>query len=309
MLKIAYFGTPPFAADILEGVINSNLDLQVSFVVTQEDKPVGRKQVLTSSPVKLLAKNNNIPVHETLQGMHSTLQDIDLAIVFAYGKLISDDLLSIPRFGFWNIHPSLLPKYRGATPMTFPLLLGDSTTGVSLMQMDSLMDHGPIVARQSYELTEHTTRLDLEKELTKLGQDLLMDSLKDLIEERLDVSTFVVQDHSKKTLSLLLKKEDGYVEWDFLKDALGGILENTHELPGIYKRYQDKNPHEILPSFTPARVVWNMYRALHPWPGVWTVKDGKRMKLLDLALAGEKIVLNTIQMEGKTRATYLPNTL
>lgn len=113
-LNIAYFGTPNFSANVLEKLIilNSSL-LQISSIITQPDKPIGRKQILTPSPVKIIGQKYQIPVFETIEEIEDKLKEIDLVLVFAYGKIIPKKLLDLTTYGFWNIHPSLLPKYRG----------------------------------------------------------------------------------------------------------------------------------------------------------------------------------------------------
>ncbi|MFS8159005.1 MAG: methionyl-tRNA formyltransferase [Candidatus Roizmanbacteria bacterium] len=306
MITILYFGTPSFSANLLDNLIKSELDVKISGIVTQPDKPVGRKKILTPSPVKIYAQKYEIPVFENSEHAKAAIENADLCIVYAYGNFISQETLDLPRYGFWNIHPSLLPKYRGATPMTFPLLLATTTTGVSLMKMDHLMDHGPIIAQEPYKLSAETTRLDLEDKLTQIGSDLLITSLRRLIEEGLSLSNFVEQDHVEKSVSLLLKKDDGFVSEEILKMALSSISSKKFDLPPIYLRYQEKNPEEILPLFTPAEIIWNMYRALTPWPGVWTIIDNKRMKLLDLEYREKKIILKTVQTEGKNPTPFSP---
>ena len=122
-LKVAYFGTPDFSARLLKKLIDAvDLPIGIVQVVTQPDKKVGRKQVLTPSPVKVLAQENNIPVEDDLRFMNNDLRNVDLVILFAYGDIISLDTLAKPKYGFWNVHPSLLPKYRGPSPVAEPLI-------------------------------------------------------------------------------------------------------------------------------------------------------------------------------------------
>ena len=126
-LKTAYFGTPTFSARLLRQLLDdSSLPIAIKLVVTRPDKPVGRKQIRTPSPVKRLAMERGIEVEHTIKNTKSRIVDFDLAILFAYGRIIPKDLLEIPTLGFWNIHPSLLPLYRGPSPIAYPLLLGVS---------------------------------------------------------------------------------------------------------------------------------------------------------------------------------------
>src|SRR3989344_7067443 len=137
-LRLAFFGAHEFSARLLEKIIaDKTLPVEVVMVVTQADKPVGRKQQIEESPVKQIAKKFNIPVFDDLNQLRITdsgqFANIDLALVYAYGKIIPASLLILPRLGFWNLHPSLLPYYRGPSPTAYPLLLGDKITGVTLM--------------------------------------------------------------------------------------------------------------------------------------------------------------------------------
>ena len=155
-INLAYFGTPDFSARLLEKVITtSDLPVDLKLAVTQPDKPVGRKQTLTPSPVKEVAKKYGIEVWDynlkdqklKSKNEESSLiknlkqKEIDLVLLYAYGEIIEQELLDTPRYGFWNIHPSLLPKYRGASPITYPIILGDAETGVTLMKMDEKLEH------------------------------------------------------------------------------------------------------------------------------------------------------------------------
>src|SRR3989339_1296896 len=183
-IKIAYFGSPDFAANFLEKLINNPSMYQcieVKMVVTQPDQKVGRKQILTPTPVKIVASKylrsedikffslSGLGVPAVIKNFNIELRDIDLALVYAYGDLIPKELLSLPKYGFWNIHPSLLPKYRGPSPIATPLINGDKTTGVTIIKMDDSIDHGPIIAQESLTIDKDDKRPDLEKKLTDLA--------------------------------------------------------------------------------------------------------------------------------------------
>ncbi|MEK7097093.1 MAG: methionyl-tRNA formyltransferase, partial [Patescibacteria group bacterium] len=145
-IKLAYFGSPDFAADFLEKILlDKSLPVEVKLVVTQPDSPVGRKKILTPTPVKIIALKHNLKVLE----IGNFLGKLDLVLVYAYGDLIPKELLTLPRNGFWNIHPSLLPKYRGTSPIATPLINGDKITGVTIIKMDEEIDHGPIIAQEN----------------------------------------------------------------------------------------------------------------------------------------------------------------
>ncbi|MGB4966368.1 MAG: methionyl-tRNA formyltransferase [Microgenomates group bacterium] len=276
-MKLAYFGTPQFSADFL-GKILTDPDLrsiEVVLVVTQPDKPVGRKQTITPTPVKVLAQSHNLHIITTLPDPSSehykALAEADVALVYAYGRIIPAEILALPKLGFWNIHPSLLPKYRGASPTAYPLLNGDTSTGVTLMQMDEKMDHGAIISQEKYEIGVHEKRPDLERELTKMGFEMFKtEILRSAQNDRKE------QDHSQATFTKLLKKDDGFVELDDVRSAL---QEN-------------------------GSTVYNKFRGFFPWPGIWTKVGDKRMKITDCTLQESKLVINKVQFEGKTETNF-----
>lgn len=299
-LKIAFFGSPDFAARLLERIADELSDMvEVSLVITQPDKKVGRKQILTPSPVKVAAERLSLPVHEGMPDPER-LKSIDLAVLYAYGEIISADILSAPRHGIWNIHPSLLPLYRSSSVMIYPLLLGDTRTGVTLMQMDEQLDHGPIIAQREYPLEITSTRTQLEPALTDIGFVLLKESLVNLQAGTLKATP---QNHAQATFTREVKKDDGYIPLDILKKSMDpGTAHETGFVPQVLLRYYKKNPHIPPRTFSAAETVWNMYRALHPWPGIWTMitLEGveKRLKLLDVT-QGKAITIRTVQLEGK----------
>lgn len=284
-MKLAYFGTPQFAADFLEKILTDPdlRSVEVALVVTQPDKPVGRKQIITPTPVKTLALSHDLPVITALPNPDSehykALAEVDVALVYAYGRIIPANILTLPKYGFWNIHPSLLPKYRGASPTAYPLLNGDTTTGVTLMQMDEKMDHGAIIAQEKYEIAPHDRRPDLERELTKKGFEMFKEIFYKPPELVKEISR--EQDHSQATFTKLLKKDDGFVD---LSDVQSALLEN-------------------------GSAIYNKFRGFFPWPGIWTKVGDKRMKITDCSLVEDKLVINKVQFEGKTETNFDPKSI
>ena len=176
-LKLAFFGAPSFAATVLQQIIDdTDLPVELKFVVTQPDRKAGRDQILTPTPVKLLAQKYNIPIIDDLKLkiLNLKLQEIDLVLLYAFGEMISSEMLTMPRWGFWNIHPSLLPRFRGPSPITYPLLLGEKQTGVSLIQMDSRMDHGEIIAQEEYSIQNEDTQEKMRERLPKHWCSLIL---------------------------------------------------------------------------------------------------------------------------------------
>ena len=227
-LSLAYFGSPDFSADFLERLITDttiNQLIEVKLVVTQPDQKVGRKQILTPTPVKVIAekykKSENTKFFAVYcfppKNFGIELKDIDLALVYAYGDLIPKELLTLPKFGFWNIHPSLLPKYRGPSPIATPLINGDKTTGVTIIKMDEEIDHGPIIAQESYTIKDTDYRTDLETKLTNLAFEMFKKTVTQLTGSRVNELKTKEQNHKEVIFTKKLSKNDGFVEFKNLK--------------------------------------------------------------------------------------------
>jgi len=211
-MKIIFMGTPEFGAIILEGLIKANYKLVL--VITAPDKPVGRKQILTPSPVKVVAQKYKIPIlqpekiQEAIAEIRATSPG--LVIVAAYGQILPKEILDIPKYGCLNFHPSLLPKYRGPSPIQYAILNGEKKTGVTIMLMNEKMDHGPILAQSALIVEEDETGQSLHNKLANLGARLLMETIpkwqKGMIKPQ-------PQDEKKVTFTKILSREDGKINW------------------------------------------------------------------------------------------------
>jgi len=250
-LKIIFWGTPEFALPSLEALINPALfkkggvknGYEISAVITNPDEPVGRKQILTPPPVKIFAQKHKIPVFQPskleIGNWKLEIPRADLYVVAAYGKIIPKAIIELPRFGSLNIHPSLLPRWRGASPIQYTILNGDAETGVTIIEMDELMDHGPIVAvSEIIKLEPKITYQKLHDKLAELGADLLVKTLPKWVKGEI---TPQPQNDSEATFSKILKKEDGQINWS-----------------------------------RPAEEIEQMVRAFNPWPGSWTTWPTQR---------------------------------
>lgn len=235
-LKIVFFGTPPFAARILEDLA-TDPDLVVQGVVTQPDRPCGRGRTCKPSAVKVLAQSQNFPVlqPETLKDA-AVLADLDALradffIVAAYGLLFPEAALALPRHGCLNVHASLLPRYRGASPIQAAILNGDLVTGITIMRMAKGMDTGPILLQRALGIDINDTAETLHDHLSAMGGRLLLETL-----SRHRGGTLIAQeqDHSLATYAPRLTKSQGLIDWN-----------------------------------RPARTVHNHIRAMHPWPGAY----------------------------------------
>ncbi|MCD6550512.1 methionyl-tRNA formyltransferase [bacterium] len=212
-LKIIFIGTPEFAAIILRELILSHL--KPILVITRPDKPVGRKQIVVPPIVKIVAEKYNIDVIQT-EEIGTKEKEIsklkpDLILVAAFGHIIPKKILKIPKYGCLNIHPSLLPKYRGPAPIRFALLNGEKETGVTINLMTEKLDTGPIVASRKFKINDKKfTGQELERELARMGVKLFLDILEKWING--DIKP-VEQDESKASYTRIIKKEDGKIDW------------------------------------------------------------------------------------------------
>lgn len=227
-LKIIFFGTPAFVVPVLQKLQEN---FEVVGVVAAPDKKVGRKQILTPSPIKSWSIGHNIPALST---NNYQLPTTDLFVVAAFGRLIPQEILDIPKFGALNIHPSLLPKYRGPSPIQNTILSGDKTSGLTIIKMDKEMDHGPVVSTKEISLSGQDTFDTLSKKMFELGAQELVKITPDFVSGKIKPRE---QDHSQATYTHIIRKEDGYFEIN--------------------------NP-------PPLEKLDRMIRAYYPWPTAWT---------------------------------------
>ncbi len=269
-------GTPEFGAVVLEGLIRGGFPPVL--VITETDKPSGRKQIVTPLPVKITAQKYDIPVlqPEIISGGPTSLQiggksDLfktkpDLIVVAAYGQILPKEILDIPKYGSLNVHPSLLPKHRGATPVQSAILSGDKETGVTIMLMDEGIDTGPMLSQKKTGIGPNETFQELHDRLAVLGSELLTDTIPDWVRGQIKADP---QDDDKATYSKILKREDGLIDWR-------------------------KSPEELDRKI----------RALNPWPGAYAIQNKKRVKVLKAKLENGKLIIEQVQPEGKKPMSY-----
>lgn len=310
-LTLAYFGTPYFSAVFLEKLLSDKtLPVDVKLVVTQPDKPVGRKQVLTKSPVKIMAEKFKIEVINTkVSDLKSKVSQLDLAFLFAYGDIIPDNLLSAPKYGFLNTHPSLLPLYRGPGPIAYPLILGDKKTGVTLIQLDKEIDHGAIIAQEELDINPSDKRSDLEIKLTDLAIRMFKETISSSYGQGSALSLQTrKQNHSLATFTRQMTKDDGFIPFSILKASLNNDLSIKWE-PNIMMEYYEKNQNvQKSKIYSLQSAVYNLFRGLSPWPGIWTkvMINNKelRLKITDLNLKNDKLIIKKVQLEGKKEVDF-----
>jgi methionyl-tRNA formyltransferase len=273
-LTIVYFGTAEFAVPALRALLtDSSGQFRVAAVVTQPDRPFGRDGVMKRSPVGDVATLADIPLLQMVSLKDPQAVDVlrrleaDFFIVAAYGLIIPQAVLDIPRLGCLNLHGSILPRLRGASPIQEAIRIGDTETGVTLMRMDAQVDHGGTYAVAKVAIAADDTYTTLEKKLGEASVGLLIDSLPKIANGSLQAQE---QDHASATFTKLIAKDDGRIAWG-----------------------------EVT-----AAAIERLRRAYTPWPGIYTVwnKNGMamRVKLLDVGVvaAGDGVVAGTVFMNG-----------
>lgn len=245
MTRIVFMGTPEFAVPVLEAVAAHH---EVVAVYTRADKPAGRGKQLVEAPIKAAAHHLGLPLEQPRSLRNLTEQNHlrsykpNLIVVAAYGLLLPQTLLDIPTHGAVNLHPSLLPRWRGASPIPFAILSGDTETGVSLMKMDAGLDTGPVLACRVLAVAPDETTGTLTDKLARLGAQLLLESLPAYLAGEISP---VPQDNARATMTRLVAKEDGLIRWD-----------------------------------TAAVYIERMVRAYNPWPTAYTHYQGEMFKIL-----------------------------
>jgi len=252
-IKIIFFGTPEFATPSLEAIHELRIksldsargkNYELCSIVTSPDRPAGRGQKLQESPVKQWAKAHGIPVFqpERLKDPRflARLAHLapDVGVIAAYGKIIPKDVLDIPQLGVLNVHPSLLPRWRGASPIQYAILNGDAETGVTIMLTDEEMDHGPVLAQERLEIGKLENGETLNKKLAELGGKLLKETLPKWIAGKIEPQE---QNHHKATYTKMLKREDGRIDWTKSAEELERQIRAFQPWPGSFMATGIKN--------------------------------------------------------------------
>lgn len=287
-MRVVFMGTPDFSVPALERIATEH---EVVAVVTQKDKPKGRGMSVSYTPVKESALKLNIPIYQPDKVKEeSFVEELrklnpDVIVVIAFGQILSNDILMLPKYGCINIHASLLPKYRGAAPIQWAVIDGEEKSGVCTMKMDEGLDTGDIIDVDEITLDPKETGGSLFDKLSKLGGELILKTLQNL---EFGKATFIKQDDSKSTYAKKMTKELGHI--DFTKDA---------------------------------ESIERLIRGLNPWPSAFTYLDGKVMKIWDadvvdadgvpgtvireekdsfvIATGSKALKVNELQLEGKKR--------
>jgi methionyl-tRNA formyltransferase len=259
-------GTPQFAVGPLRALRQAGHVILA--VVTRTDKPAGRGKALTPPPVRIAAQELGIPVlqpkrvrdPETVERLRRLAPEI--IVVAAYGQILPKEVLELPRYGCVNIHASLLPAYRGAAPVNWAVINGETEAGVTIMQMDEGMDTGAMLLREAVPIAPGDTAGSLLEKLSVLGSRMIVEALERIAAGRV---TPAPQDHGKATLAPLLRKEDGRIDWT-----------------------------------RPAGEIHNRVRGLSPWPGSFTYLDGRLVKVLSSEVVEGRAEPGVLIEDGKS---------
>lgn len=240
-LKLIFMGTPEFAVPILEKLINS--EYKPIAVFCAPDKPVGRKQILTPPLTKVLAQKNNIPVfqpansHELADTINSL--SCDIIVTAAYGLIFPKEVLDTPQYGCLNIHPSLLPKYRGSSPIQSAILNGDTETGVTIYKMDAKVDHGSIIIQKKLgDSPSQLTTPELSEKLSNFSAELLIEILPEWLAGKI---TVIPQDDSLASHTRIIKKEDGQIDWQKSAKEIDQQIRAYTPWPSTYTNLKAEN--------------------------------------------------------------------
>ena len=255
-MKIVFFGTNRLAQIVLEELIKSNYKPQL--IITAPDKKAGRGQERQMSPVKQTALKNNLEILQPKDlyesNVKSRLSNVDLSILVAYGQIIPKEILIAPKYGFINVHPSLLPKYRGPSPIQTAILSDDKKIGISIIILDELIDHGPILIQKKITISPKDTHLSLIEYLGKIGARLLIQILPEYLAGSLKPKT---QNHSQATFSKRIKKSNGYVDLNNPPDSktFDRMIRAFYPWPGVYTKLKIKNEKLKIIKFLPGNLI------------------------------------------------------
>lgn len=240
-MKVIYMGTPEFAVPTLESIYNKGYD--ISLVITQEDKPKGRGKKFQYTPVKEKALAFGLEVYQpknvnSLESIEKIKNlEPDFIIVAAYGQILKKEILSIPKYGCFNVHASLLPKYRGAAPINWSIINGDTETGISIMEMEEGLDTGDIVLTESIEIDESDDYITIHDKLSLLGGNLILEAMDQIVDGN---AKFIKQDDSQSNYAPMIFRETGHIDWTLSGKKICNLVRGLKPWPVAYTIYNDE---------------------------------------------------------------------
>ncbi|HEX4136481.1 MAG TPA: methionyl-tRNA formyltransferase [Candidatus Sulfotelmatobacter sp.] len=294
-MRVIFLGTPEFAVPTLERI--SAAGHAVSLVVTQPDRPKGRKQELIPSPVKAAALRHAIPVYQPERIRHpealARLRELspEVMIVVGYGQIIPQSIIDLAPLGVINVHASLLPELRGAAPIQWSIARGFKRTGVTTMRIDAGLDTGDILLQWETPIGPDETAIDLSARLAAAGADLLVRTLADLCAGAIQPRS---QEHSHATYAPILKKEDGRIDWSNPAQQIHDLIRGFQPWPGAHTSFRGQSLHLWRSRLVPEQLIPEKTRDLSPGAiiekqGVFAVGgDGAVVELLEVQLEGRK---------------------
>jgi methionyl-tRNA formyltransferase len=251
-LRLLFCGTPYFAVPTLQHLLSQS-DFDIAAVITQPDRPRGRGQQVSSSPVKEAALAAGIPVHQPEKVRSPETQTLlqslasDIIVIIAYGQIIPARLLPIPKLGWINLHASLLPKYRGAAPINWAIANGETTSGLTTMRIDAGMDTGDILLQEEIAITPNETAPGLTKKMSEAGALLMAETLRGIANGKLVPQP---QKHDEASYAPLLKKEDGHIDWNRPAQEIYNRMRGFNPWPGAYSSFRGQTCHLLAEPFS-----------------------------------------------------------
>jgi methionyl-tRNA formyltransferase len=295
-MRIVFCGTPEFAVPALRALL-ANPEFAVEAVVTQPDRPRGRGQRVSASPVKEVAAQAGVRIYQPASMKSDEARDFvaeikpDAVVIIAYGQIIPRRLLEIPRLGWMNLHGSLLPKYRGAAPIAWAIINGERKTGLTTMRLDPGLDTGPILIKREIEIGSDETAPELTKRMADLGAPLVAESLIKL--ERGEI-TPIPQDATQASYAPILTKEHGRIDWSLTAGEIYNRIRGLAPWPGAFTTFRGQLCQIWGRPSTSA--VASDATAAHE-PGTLFVSDAIEV----ICGQGTRLQLEAVQLEGRKR--------
>lgn len=288
--NIVFLGTPKFAATVLQGLIDNSYNIIA--VVSQPDRPVGRKKILMPTPVKEVAMNYNIPVYQpvSLRKDYDFLKnmDIDMLITTAYGQILPSEVLKLAKINNINVHASLLPLLRGGAPIHRAIMLGHKQTGVTIMEMVDKMDAGKMYSKEVVEIDDKINTTELFDKLSYVGRDLLLKTLPDLLNNTIEGE---IQDENQVTYAYNIKREEEKIDFEKPLLQIHNLIRGLAEIPGAYCFYKGK-------QFKIYKSAIYLYKTDEAEVGTLKIVEKNR---LVLKCKDGYLEILTLQLEGKQK--------
>ena len=288
-MQIVFMGTPQFAVPSLEALVSA--EHHISAVFTQPDRPKGRGKQVSESPVKEAARKLHLPVFQPERIRRPDQLELlrnlspEMMVVVGYGQIIPQTIIDIPRYGILNVHASLLPKYRGAAPIQWAIANGETTTGVTIMQIDAGLDTGDMLLKRSLHIGADETAPELSDRLARLGADLLVETVSQVKDGQIARTE---QNEAEATYAPILKKEDGQIQWSRTADEIYSRMRGFTPWPGAYTSFRGQQlsvlwaePSDAT-STVPGQLIEAKRRLIVGCGG------GTALELTEVQLAGKK---------------------